>query len=148
AALAWMELDDDPAWRQMADGIATLCLDKFIDPGNSALRENFAADWSPASGLAGRLCEPGHHYEWSFLLDRWAGLTGRMRPSAVARLIVFADTHGVDAQRGVAIGGVLSDGTLHDPVARLWAQAERIRAYAIDRRPNDEARLAAAICGL
>ena len=44
AALAWMELDDDPAWRQMADGIARLCLDKFIDPGNSALRENFAAD--------------------------------------------------------------------------------------------------------
>jgi mannose/cellobiose epimerase-like protein (N-acyl-D-glucosamine 2-epimerase family)/glycosyltransferase involved in cell wall biosynthesis len=148
AALAWMELDDDPAWRQMADGIARLCLDKFIDPGNSALRENFAADWSPASGIAGRLCEPGHHYEWAFLLDRWAELTGRVRPSAVARLIAFADTHGVDAQRGVAIGGVLSDGTLHDPVARLWAQTERIRAYAIDRRPNDEARLAAAIRGL
>ena len=148
AALAWMEIDDDPAWRQMADGIAKLCLDKFIDPASGGLRENFAADWSPAPGLAGRLCEPGHHYEWAFLLDRWARLTGRGRSSAVARLIVFADAHGVDAQRGVAVGAVLSDGTLHDPVARLWAQAERIRAYAIDRRPGDEARLAAAVRGL
>jgi mannose-1-phosphate guanylyltransferase / mannose-6-phosphate isomerase len=33
-------------------------------------------------------------------------------------------------------------------VARLWAQAERIRAYAIDRQAGDEARLAAAIRGL
>jgi mannose/cellobiose epimerase-like protein (N-acyl-D-glucosamine 2-epimerase family)/glycosyltransferase involved in cell wall biosynthesis len=148
AALAWMEIDDDPAWRQMADGIATLCLDKFIDPANGALRENFAADWSPAPGLAGRLCEPGHHYEWAFLLERWAGLSGRERPVAVARLIDFADTHGVDARRGVAIGAVLSDGALHDPVARLWAQAERIRAYAIDRRPGDAERIAAAIRGL
>jgi mannose/cellobiose epimerase-like protein (N-acyl-D-glucosamine 2-epimerase family) len=97
AALAWMELDDDPAWRRMADGLATLCLEEFVDPANGALRENFAADWSPAPGLAGRLCEPGHHYEWAFLLDRWAGLTGRVRPAAVARLIAFADTYGVDA---------------------------------------------------
>jgi glycosyltransferase involved in cell wall biosynthesis len=66
----------------------------------------------------------------------------------VARLIAFADSHGVDARRGVAFGALLSDGTLHDPVARLWAQAERIRAYAIDRRPGDAERIAAAIRGL
>jgi mannose/cellobiose epimerase-like protein (N-acyl-D-glucosamine 2-epimerase family) len=66
----------------------------------------------------------------------------------VARLINFADTHGIDARRGLVICAVLSDGALHDPVARLWAQAERIRAYAIDRQAGDEARLAAAIRGL
>ena len=40
------------------------------------------------------------------------------------------------------------DGSPHDPVARLWAQAERVRAYTIDRRPGDEERVAAAIKGL
>jgi mannose/cellobiose epimerase-like protein (N-acyl-D-glucosamine 2-epimerase family)/glycosyltransferase involved in cell wall biosynthesis len=148
AALAWMELDADPGWRGMADGIAALCLDKFIDPASGALRENFAADWSPAPGIAGRVCEPGHHYEWAFLLNRWSELSGRPRPVAVARLIAFANDHGVDVQRGVAVGAVLSDGALHDPVARLWAQAERIRAYAIDRQPGDAERIAAAIRGL
>ena len=53
-----MELDDDPAWRQMADDIATLCLDKFIDPANGALRENFAADWSLRRAWRGASASP------------------------------------------------------------------------------------------
>ncbi len=148
SALAWMTVDDDPAWRGMADGIAKLCLDTFIDPASGALREFFAADWSPAAGTEGRIAEPGHHYEWVFLLDRWAKLTGRERPQAIARLLVFADTHGCDTRRGVAVSAVLTDGSPYDPVARLWAQAERIRAYTIDHRAGDEERLTAAIKGL
>lgn len=138
AALAWLAIDDDPAWRRMADGIAALCLDKFIDPASGALREFFAADWSPAAGIEGRICEPGHHYEWAFLLHRWAKLTGRAKPDAVSRLIAFADRHGLDAERGVVINAVLTDGSVHDPVARLWAQAERIRAYLADRRSGHD----------
>jgi len=146
AALAWIALDDDPAWRAMADDIAGLCLERFIDPGSGALREFFAADWSPVEGVAGRICEPGHCYEWAFLLDRWAGLTDRPRPQAVARLTAFADAHGLDAGRGVVINAVLVDGSVHDPVARLWAQAERVRAYVRDRRSGAD--IAAAIRGL
>jgi mannose/cellobiose epimerase-like protein (N-acyl-D-glucosamine 2-epimerase family) len=69
-----------------------------------------------------------------------------MQRDAVARLIAFADAHGLDARRGVAVNAVLADGTVHDPVARLWAQAERIRAYLADRRSHDK--IAAAIKGL
>jgi mannose-6-phosphate isomerase len=148
SALAWTEIDGDPGWRAMADGIAGLCLERFIDPASGALREFFAADWAPAPGVEGRIAEPGHHYEWAFLLDRWARLTGRERPAAAGGLIAFADAHGIEARRGVAINAVLVDGSVHDPVARLWAQAERVRAYTVDRRPDDAARLAAAIRGL
>jgi mannose/cellobiose epimerase-like protein (N-acyl-D-glucosamine 2-epimerase family) len=90
AALAWIAVDDDPAWRRLADGLAALCLQKFIDPASGALREFFAADWSPAPGMEGRICEPGHHFEWAFLLDRWARLTSRNKPEAVVRVIAFA----------------------------------------------------------
>src|SRR5262249_44217221 len=89
-------------------------------------------------GVEGRICEPGHHYEWAFLLDRWARLTSRNKPEAVPRLIAFADSRGLDARRGVAVNAVLADGSIHDPVARLWAQAERIPAYLAPRRPADE----------
>jgi mannose/cellobiose epimerase-like protein (N-acyl-D-glucosamine 2-epimerase family) len=146
AALAWMAVDEDPAWRHMADGIAAVSLQKFVDPASGALHEFFAADWSPAPDAEGRICEPGHHYEWAFLFDRWASLTDRNKPEAVARLIAFADTHGLDSRRGVAVNAVLADGTVHDPVARLWAQAERIRAYLAARRSHDN--IAAAIKGL
>ena len=146
ATLAWIPLDDDPAWRRMSDAIAALCLEKFIDPATGALREFFAADWSPAPGLDGRICEPGHHYEWAFLLDRWARLTGRPTPEAAARLIAFANSSGLDPRRGVVVNAVLTDGTVHDPAARLWAQAERIRAYLAHRHTDEE--IAAAIKGL
>jgi mannose/cellobiose epimerase-like protein (N-acyl-D-glucosamine 2-epimerase family)/glycosyltransferase involved in cell wall biosynthesis len=145
AALAWIAVDDDPAWRRMADGIATLCLEKLIAPESGALREFFASDWSPAPGVEGRICEPGHHHEWAFLLDRWVHLTGRAKPDAVPRLIAFADSHGLDARRGVVINAVLTDGSIHNPVARLWAQCERIRAYLTNQRSAD---VAAAIRGL
>jgi hypothetical protein len=115
SALAWSALDDDPGWRRMADGLVTLCLEKMIEPASGALREFFAADWTPAPETAGRICEPGHHYEWAFLLDRWATLTDRKKPEAVGRLIAFADAHGIDPVRGVAINAVLVDGTVHDP---------------------------------
>jgi mannose-6-phosphate isomerase len=146
ATLAWIPLDDDPVWRHMSDAIAALCLEKFVDPATGALREFFAADWSPAPGLDGRICEPGHHYEWAFLLYRWARLTGRPTPEAAARLIAFADSSGLDPRRGVVVNAVLTDGTVHDPAARLWAQAERIRAYLAYRHTDEE--IAAAIKGL
>ena len=55
SALAWVALDDeDRAWRRMADAVAT-CIEKFIDPASGALREFFAADWSPALGVEANL---------------------------------------------------------------------------------------------
>lgn len=152
SALAWMAIDDDPAWRAMADDIASLCLERFIDPATGALREFFAGDWTPVAGIDGRIVEPGHQYEWAFLLDRWARFTGRAAGPAAARLIAFADARGVDARRGVAVNAILLDGSMHDPVARLWPQCERIRAYMIDGRTKDDAgrdaRLAQAVQSL
>jgi mannose-6-phosphate isomerase len=148
AALAWMAADDDPAWLAMADELAGLCLGRMIEPATGALRESFDSDWARTPDVVGQIVEPGHLYEWAFLLNQWAGMTGRARPAAVSRLIEFADAHGLDRRRGVAINAVLADGRVHDPVARLWAQAERIRAYSIDRHPASDARLDEAIRGL
>jgi mannose-6-phosphate isomerase len=146
AALSWSALDADPAWRRMADGLVALCLEKMIEPATGSLREFFAADWTPAPGIAGHICEPGHHYEWAVLLDRWGRLAGCRQIEAVPRLIAFADARGLDSRRGVAINAVLVDGAVHDPVARLWTQAERIRAYLAGGKSSDQ--VAAAIKAL
>jgi len=145
AALAWLIIDPNPMWRDMADEIATLCLDRFIDHDTAALREFFACDWTPVRGIQGEVLEPGHHYEWAFLLDRWAKLTGRERSPEVPKLIAFADAKGLDRKRRVAINSIRLDGSVADPVARLWPQTERIRAYLINRHDGDEARLFEAI---
>ncbi len=145
AALVWLAIDPNPIWRDLADEIVALCRDRFIDRDTAALREQFGDDWTPVAGMRGEVIEPGHHYEWAFLLDSWSKQTGRNRPTEVPRLIAFADAKGLDRKRRVAVNGVKPDGSIDDATARLWPQTERIRAYLIDRHDGDEARLREAV---
>ena len=66
----------------------------------------------------------------------------------MAKLIAFADRHGVDRGRNVAVNAITTDGHIHDPVARLWPQTERLRAYIIDDQADSDARLQQAIAAL
>jgi mannose-6-phosphate isomerase len=133
ASLAWVEarggFDADGGWRAMADEIAGLALDKFIDPISGGLREYYDGDWNPAPGVQGRVIEPGHQFEWAWLLLRWGKLAGRDDAIAAAlRMIEIGDGPGVDLARGVAVFALLDDMSVHDNIARLWAQTERIKA--------------------
>jgi mannose-6-phosphate isomerase len=136
ACLAWMALSEDPVWAGMAEQIVSLALAHFIDPVSGVLREFFADDWRPAPGEPGRIVEPGHQFEWAWLLLSWSRLA---RPGALTvaarvaalRLIAGAEDHGVDPERNVAFNGLLDDLSIHDAEARLWPQTERIKAWAL-----------------
>jgi mannose/cellobiose epimerase-like protein (N-acyl-D-glucosamine 2-epimerase family) len=133
ASLAWVEagggLDADGGWRALADEIAQLALAKFIDPVSGGLREYYDGDWNPMPGVQGRIIEPGHQFEWAWLLLRWGKLADRDDAIAAAlRMIEIGDGPGVDPARGVAVFALLDDMSVHDDVARLWAQTERIKA--------------------
>jgi mannose/cellobiose epimerase-like protein (N-acyl-D-glucosamine 2-epimerase family) len=145
SALIWTRIDRGTIWEKLADEIVTLCLERFIDGKTGALREFFATNWAPAADFEGEILEPGHHYEWAFLLDLWAKLTGRARPEAVSALIAFADANGIDRNREVANNRIRLNGVIDDGVARLWPQTERLRAYVVDRQNGDEARLSNAV---
>lgn len=129
AALAWELISEAPAWRALADEVAGLALDRFIDPERGFLREHFEPDWSPAQGADGRIVEPGHQFEWAWLLDRWARRRGDARGrAAAARLYRIGADHGVDRARGAAVDRLTEDFAVLDPSARLWPQTERLRA--------------------
>jgi len=128
ASLAWVEAGGDSGWRTMADEIAELALTKFVDPRSGGVREYYDGDWNPAAGVAGRILEPGHQFEWAWLLLRWGTLAGRQDAIATALRMIEVGEAGVDPARGVAIFALLDDLTVHDDVARLWAQTERIKA--------------------
>ncbi len=136
ACLAWIEAGGDAEWTHLALGIVNLALDHFIDPASGALREFFDNDWRPAPGMAGRVIEPGHQFEWAWLLLRWSRLDHR-HPRTIAarvaamRLIEKGEAFGVDSARHVAINGLLDDFSIHDPQARLWPQTERIKAWTL-----------------
>jgi mannose/cellobiose epimerase-like protein (N-acyl-D-glucosamine 2-epimerase family) len=144
AALAGCEVcTESSLWKPLADEVAGLALDKFIDPASGALREFFDADWNPAPGVDGRIVEPGHQFEWAWLLLRWSGgksdtAAHARATTAALRLIDIGERHGV--RNGLAFNSMLDDFSPHDAGARLWPQTERLKAAAIAARLTGEAR--------
>ena len=130
ACLAWLEAGGDDEWRRIAAMIADLCIDKFLHPVNGSLREYFDGDWNPIAGEMGRIIEPGHQFEWSWLFMRWSKITGdaKFLPAA-KRLIDIAETAGTDPKRDVTFNELWDDFTPKDLNARLWPQTERTKAY-------------------
>ncbi len=149
ATMAWRELTGRARWGEVADRIAELCLTRFIDARTGALREFFGASWAPAPGADGRIVEPGHQFEWAWLLQRWGAARGHEGAFAAAcRLFEIGVTHGVDPQRDVAINALDDGFAALDPIARLWPQTERIKAALVLAGEDREAQVAAACAGL
>ncbi len=120
---------DRVAWANLADEIADLAMDHFIDAESGVLREFFDHDWAPMAGDKGRIVEPGHLFEWAWLLLRWAERRGCADAIVKARrLFDIGEAHGICANRNVAIMTLLDDLSVADPIARLWPQTEWLKA--------------------
>jgi mannose/cellobiose epimerase-like protein (N-acyl-D-glucosamine 2-epimerase family) len=131
AVLAWEALEPDGAWTATADAIVGLARAHFIDAGGGFLREFFAEDWRPAEGEAGRLVEPGHQFEWAWLLTRWGRLRGDAWALEAARRLFACGERGLDAGRGVAIDALDETLQARSSSARLWPQTEWLKAALI-----------------
>jgi mannose-6-phosphate isomerase len=130
ACLEWDEADGDSGWLAIADEIARLAMRSLIDGDSGAIREHFEGDWTPVTGTQGRVIEPGHQYEWAWLLMRWSARHGASDvPRHAERMIEFSDRYGVDQATGAA-WNTLDGRSVVDSGARLWPQTERIKSHA------------------
>jgi mannose/cellobiose epimerase-like protein (N-acyl-D-glucosamine 2-epimerase family) len=142
AFLAWAELEttDSVVWNELADKIVELCLERLIDPRTGVICEFYDAKWRPLPDAFGLQIEPGHQFEWAWLLLRWAELRGNdCVVGPATRLIQIGESAGVDPIRGVAINAL--DGALRsrDDNSRLWPQTERVKAwYSLALRPKSD----------
>jgi mannose-6-phosphate isomerase len=137
ACLAWADIGADPGWTEWTRQLVELALHGFIRPSTGALGECFTADWQPAPGNAGRIVEPGHQFEWAWLLLRAESRHPGPLRNAALRLIAIGETSGVHNQ--VAVNALLDDFSVHDPNARCWPQTERLKAalLAAQRTGNE-----------
>jgi mannose/cellobiose epimerase-like protein (N-acyl-D-glucosamine 2-epimerase family) len=131
AALAWVDVGGGSEWVALADELGELATTHLIDPITGMLHESFDNSWKPTANAAGRLIEPGHQFEWAWLLMRWGQRRAHVREAA-CRLMEVAEEHGVHG--GVAIYEIKNDTSIHDGSARLWAQTERLRSAALAAR--------------
>ena len=115
---------------------------RFIDAGTGSLREFFDVEWSPAAGEDGRLVEPGHQFEWAWLLARYGRSRNDAGVLADAWRLYESGLKGVDTKRGVAMDALNIDGSVRSPRSRLWPQTEWLKASLILATLNDDVRRA------
>ena len=136
AVLAWEEIGG-AAWMSIADEIAGLAIARLIDPQKGFIREFFDRDWRPAVGDDGRWVEPGHQFEWCWLLSQWADRRGDRAGGDAARRLYENGLKGVDKSRRVAVNVLWDDLSPREPSARLWPQTEYLKASLLMERQDE-----------
>ena len=132
AMLGWEAVGSNPRWQATADRIAAIALNHLADPKTGAIREFFSADWSALPGEDPCQIEPGHQFEWAWLLCRWGKLRQNDKAIALAgKLFTVGAEHGVDPKRGIAMMGLANDFSPKDTLARLWSQTEWLKSALI-----------------
>lgn len=129
AAIAWMQIDTDTRWWDLGHELTELCLNHFIDPKTQVLGEYFDASWSALRDTEGVFVyEPGHQYEWSWLMSLYQGLTGQDLKNTRHLLFHLAEKHGTSAKRRIVYDEMWSDFRPKLQSSRFWPQCERIKA--------------------
>jgi mannose/cellobiose epimerase-like protein (N-acyl-D-glucosamine 2-epimerase family) len=140
ALLALHAATGEKNWLRRAGALIDLFKCRFTDPDTGALIEFFSRDWSPTPGEEGRLREPGHQFEWVWLLHEYYRATRDESVTPYAeRLFAFGTAHGIDRD-GIVLDGIDASGALVAGTKLLWPQTEYIKACVTRAEwRNDEA---------
>ncbi|OUI89573.1 mannose-6-phosphate isomerase [Acetobacter sp. DmW_043] len=144
AILALYETTGEIADLTQAHALYALFSQFLQDETTGTLGEYFTSDWAPAPGHEGNWLEPGHHFEWVWLLSEYERLTGVITKTRADRLYQFAKRYGPDPATGLVCDALGRDGSVLKASSRLWVQGETLRAVlTVD--PQDTDGLAARI---
>jgi len=134
AAMALHQAGGDPADLALSGELWTLFATRFA--ADAGVLEYFDDDLAPLSDARGRITEPGHAFEWSWLAGQWRTLSGADTIGLADRLYA-AGRRGVSAD-GIACDEVWTDGTVKAATGRCWPQTEWLKA-ALARLGRDPA---------
>ncbi|MCU1749154.1 AGE family epimerase/isomerase [Pseudomonas sp. 6D_7.1_Bac1] len=131
AFLATLSVRDDAPVEAALNALCKAMQKHFIDPQHGVMMEK-------PLGAVDNWFEPGHQFEWFFLLESSTTLRGSTLHASLTRAFTFTEQLGVDQQSG-AVRAMLDlelDGRPRDETQRIWAQAEYLRALTL--RPGSE----------
>lgn len=130
AMIALAQASGQERYLARAGEIFGLFSTRFFDPATGALGEYFDDGWHP-HGSPEPLCEPGHHFEWVWLLRWYQRLTGRSVSRYTDGLYDHARRHGLDLQ-GFVVDELTITGRPTKRSRRSWPHAEAIKAEAVE----------------
>ena len=129
AFLATLSVREDNAVQDALVDLCTAMHERFIDPHYDVLMEK-------PLGAEANWFEPGHQFEWYFLLESSPLLHGSALHTSLECAFAFTEQLGVDRQTGAVRAMLTLEGLSKDATQRIWAQAEYLRALTL--RPGSE----------
>lgn len=139
AFLATIEVRDDSATRAALDALTDAMQRRFVDTEHGVMLEK------PLTAVD-NWYEPGHQFEWFFLLESSEHLRGSPLHRSLTTAFAHSEAQGVDPRAGAVVAMLEADGRIKDGTQRIWAQAEYLRALTL--RPGSEAALSRQLLAL
>ena len=141
AMQAWYEATGEERFLRRSQGAVDLFTRTFFNPETWSVTEHFERDWSVRRDVP-HTVEPGHHYEWIWLLLRHARFAGQPELFEYCRKL-YATSHafGHARQTDCVCDAMAPDGSAMVSTARLWPQSEALKAGLEARArglPGDE----------
>ncbi|MEM6538567.1 MAG: AGE family epimerase/isomerase [Pseudomonadota bacterium] len=128
ACLAAYETTSDATFAECAHELVDLFKDHLFDENTTTLTEFFKDDLTPAPGPEGNRVEPGHHFEWAWILEVYGRLFDTDTAGLVKPLCKFAEDFGLNPTDGAVMNAVDRKGAAVDPGSRSWPNTERLKA--------------------
>ncbi|MFN3827942.1 MAG: AGE family epimerase/isomerase [Micavibrio sp.] len=132
----------EDSYAQTSDELVKLFIDYFYIPERQQLCEFFTDDLKPHPETGDRV-EPGHYFEWVWLLKKHAALRGQpdRHNDLCFSLLDWANHYGWDRVYGGIFDVLSPTGTVLTDTKRIWPFAEALKANAlmIDSAPDRDA---------
>lgn len=132
AFLATLSVRTDASVQAALVELCTAMQARFIDSEHGVLMEK-------PLGAVDNWFEPGHQFEWYFLLQSSPLLRDSALHASLTRAFKYTERLGVDQKTGAVKATLVleHDGEPRDATQRIWAQAEYLRALTL--RADSEA---------
>jgi mannose/cellobiose epimerase-like protein (N-acyl-D-glucosamine 2-epimerase family) len=131
ALLSLWECSKDERYLARAGEMFGLFSTRFYLPERGVLCEYFTESLEPRERDGGIPVEPGHLYEWVWLLRRFERASSRAVQPFVDAFYAYADTYGYDRD-GLIVDEVLLDGRHLTPSRRTWPITEAVKANVVE----------------
>lgn len=132
AMMSWLAATGDSTFSAVGNDLVDLFESKFFDRDTSTLGEYFSEEWRPVSGEKGRIVEPGHQFEWAWILANYGPLVENNLTKSVSMLTNSGWAHGFNEQSSLTIDQVDRIGTPLAESIRLWPQTEALKALVAE----------------